>query len=55
LAQNVRISERENKRRQPMFKLIRKLVKKSEKVTVYKNGKAYYFKTFEKAMAFRVM
>ncbi len=38
-----------------MFKLIKRLFKKSERVTVYKNGKAYSFKHFNKAMAFMTM
>lgn len=38
-----------------MFKFIKKLFNKSERVTVYKGGKAYYFKTFEKAIAFMLM
>lgn len=44
-----------NKRRQPMFKLIKRLLKKSERSTVYKNGKKYKFKTFEKATAFMML
>lgn len=44
-----------NKRRQPMFTLIKKLFKKSAKVTVYKCGKAYKFKDFNKAVAFMLM
>lgn len=38
-----------------MFKLIKKLFKRSERVTVHKNGKAYKFKTFEKAIAFMML
>ena len=38
-----------------MFKLIKKLFKKSEKITVYKYGKAYKFKNFEKAIAFMML
>lgn len=37
-----------------MFKLIKRLFK-SESVTVHKNGKAYKFKTFKKAVAFMLM
>jgi len=35
-----------------MFNFIKKLFKKRERVIVYKYGKAYKFKTFEKAVAF---
>ena len=35
-----------------MRKLFKRLFKKSEKTTVYKGGKAYKFKSFEKAIAF---
>ena len=38
-----------------MFKLIKKLFKKSESVTVHKGGKAYKFKNFEKAIAFMML
>lgn len=38
-----------------MFKLIKKLFKKSERVAVYKNGKEYKFKDFKKAVAFMLM
>jgi hypothetical protein len=44
-----------NKRRQPMFTLIKKLFKSEEKATVLKNGKTYRFKTFEQAVAFMMM
>jgi hypothetical protein len=35
-----------------MFRLIQKLFKRSEKVIVYKHGKAYKFRDFSKAVAF---
>ena len=38
-----------------MFKFIKRLFKKSEKVTVHKYGKDYKFKSFEKAIAFMLM
>lgn len=38
-----------------MFKLIKKLFKGGEKMTVYKNGKAYNFRSFEKAIAFMLV
>ena len=38
-----------------MFKLIKKLFKRGESVTVHKGGKAYKFKTFEKAIAFMLL
>lgn len=38
-----------------MFKFIKRLFKKSEKVTVHRNGKAYKFKTFEQAVAFMLL
>lgn len=38
-----------------MFKLLKKLFKKSKSVTVHKGGKAYKFKTFEKAIAFMLL
>ena len=38
-----------------MFKFLKRLFKKSEKVTVHKGGKVYKFKTFEKAIAFMLM
>ena len=38
-----------------MFKFIKRLFKRAKKVVVHKNGKAYKFKTFEKAIAFMMM
>ncbi len=38
-----------------MFKLIKKLFKQSKSVTVHRGGKAYKFKTFEKAIAFMML
>ena len=38
-----------------MFRLIKKLFRRSAKVTVYKRGKAYKFKDFKKAIAFMMM
>lgn len=38
-----------------MFKLLKKLFKRGERVTVHRCGKAYKFKTFEKAIAFMMM
>lgn len=35
-----------------MFNFIKKLFKKSQKVTVHKYGKDHKFKTFEQAVAF---
>jgi hypothetical protein len=38
-----------------MFRLIKKLFRRSAKATVYKNGKAYKFNDFNKAIAFMMM
>lgn len=37
-----------------MRNLFKMLFKKSEKTTVYKGGRAYKFKSFEKAIAFMI-
>lgn len=38
-----------------MFRLIKKLFRRSAKATVYKNGKAYKFNDFKKALAFMLV
>lgn len=38
-----------------MFKLIKKLFKRGETTTVYNGGKAYKFKSFDKAVAFMLL
>ena len=38
-----------------MFRLIKKLFKRSAKTVVYKHGKAYKFNDFNKAVAFMLM
>ena len=38
-----------------MFKLIKRLFEGGEKMTVYKYGKTYKFRSYEKAIAFMLM